>query len=277
MSNHDLSFARALVREARAIALSRAFRSHAASAKGQAVNLVTETDVAVEKALVAAIRSERPTDEILGEESGINSTATTPTIGSAHRRWILDPIDGTTNFAHGLPFFVISVGLEIDGSPAVGVVDAPALGWTFWAAAGEGAFWSRTPEASDATQLHVSSTETLEAALLATGFPYDLHSNPRNNFLQFERLYRASQGIRRVGAAALDFAMVAAGWFDGFWEMRLKPWDAAAGRLLVTEAGGRVTNLVGDRFDLGVGDVVASNGKIHAAMIRTLDDQGGSL
>lgn len=270
MSNHDLQLARSLVRDAGKIALERAFQTQSASAKGQAVNLVTETDLRVEKALVEAIRSARPRDAILGEESGNTATPSDDVAGRSHRRWIIDPIDGTTNFAHGMPFFVISVGLEIDGAAAVGVVDAPALGWTFWAEAGQGAFWSRAADPGAVTPLRVSATETLEAALLGTGFPYDLHSNPRNNFRQFERLYRASQGIRRVGAAALDLAMVAAGWFDGYWEMRLKPWDAAAGRLLVTEAGGRVTNLAGDRFDLAVGDVVASNGKIHDAIVEAL-------
>lgn len=261
--------------------MERAFRTQATTAKGQAVNLVTETDIAVERALVAAIRSDRPHDEILGEESGATAQHNSSSVGAAIqrplgqpcRRWIIDPIDGTTNFAHGLPFFVISVGLEVDDAPAVGVVHAPALGWTFWATRGQGAYWSRTANGDGEAPLKVSATEALDSALLATGFPYDLHSNPANNFSQFERLYRASQGIRRVGAAALDLAMVAAGWFDGYWEMRLKPWDAAAGRLLVTEAGGRVTNLTGDRFDLAVGDVVASNGKIHDAIVASLAEK----
>lgn len=229
----------------------------------------------VEKVLIDAIRAAHPEDEILGEESGHSSPSARDSRGSG-RRWIIDPIDGTTNFAHGMPFFVISIGLEIDGAPSVGVIAAPALGWTFWAAAGQGGAWSRVvPGSSEevTAPLRVSAVGELEAALLATGFPYDLNSNPRNNFAQFERLYRVSQGIRRVGAAALDLAMVAVGWLDGYWELRLKPWDAAAGRLLVTEAGGRVTNFSGDQFDLAVGDVVASNGKIHDAIVDALDER----
>lgn len=276
MSNIDLTFARSLARNAGEIALARAFEPQSASTKDQTNNLLTETDMRVERALIDAIAAAHPNDDILGEETGTSSERGRPGGASSGRRWIIDPIDGTTNFAHGMPFFVISIGLEVDGAPAVGVVAAPALGWTFWAAVGQGASWSRIPPGSSEeviAPLRVSAADRLDAALLATGFPYDLNSNPRNNFVQFERLYRASQGIRRFGASALDFAMVAAGWFDGYWEMRLKPWDAAAGRLLVTEAGGRVTNLSGNRFDLAVGDVVASNGKIHGAIVDALAER----
>lgn len=277
MSNADLALARSLVRQAGAIVLDRTFQHQSASTKkDQTNNLLTETDMRVEKALIEAIAGAHPDDDILGEETGTSAGPAGQVASRSNRRWIIDPIDGTTNFAHGMPFFVISVGLEVDGVPSVGVVGAPALGWTFWAAVGEGASWSRVrPGSSEEiiAPLRVSAVDRLDAALLATGFPYDLNSNPRNNFVQFERLYRASQGIRRVGAAALDLAMVAAGWFDGYWEMRLKPWDAAAGRLLVTEAGGRVTNFTGDRFDLAVGDIIASNGRIHGAIVDALDER----
>lgn len=275
-SNSDLDLARSLARQAGIIAYERAFQPQSIRTKDQSNNLLTETDMRVEKALIDAIAAAHPDDEILGEESGHTSAAGARNGRRSGRRWIIDPIDGTTNFAHGMAFFVISIGLEVDGAPAVGVVAAPALGWTFWAATGQGAAWSRIPPGSSeevVAPLRVSAVEDLEAALLATGFPYDLNSNPRNNFVQFERLYRASQGIRRVGAAAFDLAMVAAGWFDGYWEMRLKPWDAAAGRLLVTEAGGRVTNFSGERFDLAVGDIVASNGEIHDAIVATLAER----
>jgi len=256
----DLGLARRLASEAGGILRTAAFRPHAGESKRVATDLVTEWDRRSERMLVEGLRKQRPDDSIVAEEGSAHQ-------GSSGRRWLIDPLDGTTNFSHGLPFFCISIGLEAttDEGPVleVGVVQAPALGWSFWAARGLGAFWNGKPIA-------VSQTGTLELALLATGFPYDRKTCEDNNFAQFVALKRASHGVRRVGAAALDLAMVAAGWLDGYWERKLKPWDLAAGALLVREAGGRVTGWDGGRFDVDSGAAIASNGHLHAALVAEL-------
>jgi myo-inositol-1(or 4)-monophosphatase len=253
-----LGFVRQIAADAGALLKEGAGRAHTARSKAAPVDLVTEYDRRAEALLVDAVRRAFPGDHILAEEGGASGAA-----GAAGRRWLIDPLDGTTNFAHGLPFFCVSVGVEEAGELVAGVVEAPALGWSFSAARGEGARLGDQP-------LHVSATDTLAASLLATGFPYDVATSPRNNFAQFEALYRRSHGVRRVGAAALDLAMVAAGWFDGYWEMKLKPWDLAAGALLCTEAGGRVTSWSGGAFAVDAGEVVASNGRVHDEIVEAL-------
>jgi myo-inositol-1(or 4)-monophosphatase len=252
----ELECARAAAAQAGALLRQGAFRGHGAERKATAVDLVTEYDRRSEALVVETLRAAFPDDTIVAEEGG-------GVAGGAERRWWVDPLDGTTNFAHGLPFFCVSIGLEVRGQLAVGVVEAPALGWSFSTARGQGAHLGETP-------LRVSDTESLAAWLLATGFPYDVASDPRNNFAEFAALYRASQGVRRVGAAALDLAMVAAGWLDGYWEMKLRPWDLAAGALLVEEAGGRVSTWSGAPLQLAGGEVVATNGRIHDALVATL-------
>jgi myo-inositol-1(or 4)-monophosphatase len=220
-------------------------------------DLVTEYDRRAEKLIVDAIRELHPDDLILAEEGGEVGSST------SGRRWLIDPLDGTTNFTHGLPFFCVSVGLWEDGQPLVGVVQAPALQWSFWAARGQGTWWN-------GRQIRVSKTPTLPQALLVTGFPYDRRTSPENNFDQFVALKQQAQGVRRIGAAALDLAMVAAGWLDGYWEMKLKPWDLGAGALLVTEAGGRISSWSGGPFDVDSGEAVATNGLIHDALVTAL-------
>jgi len=202
----------------------------------------------------------RPGDAILAEEGGGHA-------GQSGRRWFVDPLDGTTNFSHGLPFFTVSIALEVDGIVTVGVVDAPALGWVFAAARGRGATLTRD---GIAHPLQTSTTTRLEESLLATGFPYDRRPGSDNNLEPFAKMTLATQGVRRVGSASLDLAMVAAGWLDGYWEKRLQPWDIGAGALLVTESGGRISALDGGPFLVESGEILATNGHIHDALTRAL-------
>jgi myo-inositol-1(or 4)-monophosphatase len=258
----DLRFARRVASEAGGLLRSAAFRAHLTDTKRVLTDLVTEYDRRSEALIVDAIRQTYPHDRILAEEGG--EVAGAP--GST-RRWLVDPLDGTTNFAHGLPFFCVSIALEEAGHLKVGVVQAPALGWSFWAQAGQGAWLGAR---SEERRLRISDTYELSGALLATGFPYDRATNPDNNFAEFVHLKKQVHGVRRVGAAALDLAMVAAGWLDGYWEKKLKPWDLAAGALLVKEAGGTVTAWNGAPFDVDSGAAVATNGRFHAELVGAL-------
>jgi myo-inositol-1(or 4)-monophosphatase len=252
----ELRVARELAQRAGALLESGAFRAHASEDKANDKDLVTAFDRQSEAVIVAGLAAAFPADQVVAEEGGAYGAAD-------GRRWFVDPLDGTTNFAHGLPFFAISIGLEEAGRPTVGVVAAPALGWTFWAARGEGAFWN-------GRRLRVSATTSLERALLVTGFPADRRTSPENNFGEYVTLQRIAQGVRRIGAAALDLAMVAAGWLDGYWERKLKPWDLLAGALLVEEAGGRVTAWDGGPFVATQGAAVATNGHLHDALRAAL-------
>jgi myo-inositol-1(or 4)-monophosphatase len=257
----DLALARALASAAASLLRAGKGRAHTAERKQAHIDLVTEYDRRSEALIVEGLRRARPNDQILGEEGGSYGN---PGQG---RRWLIDPLDGTTNFTHGLPFFCVSIGLEEAGTPRVGVVAAPALDMTFFAELGGGAFLE---ERGEVRRIDVSTTATLSESLLATGFPYDRQVSPQNNFAEFVWMKRRVQGVRRFGAAALDLAMVAAGWLDGYWEMKLKPWDLAAGILLVTEAGGTVTDWRGATVVLDRGEVVASNGRIQNALIAEL-------
>jgi myo-inositol-1(or 4)-monophosphatase len=274
MSESDLGLARRLASEAGGILRTAAFRAHPTESKqagsppalplaplaqgGSAgIDLVTIWDRRAESIVVGGIREARPDDQILAEEGGTSGAT------ASKRRWLIDPLDGTTNFSHGLPFFTVSVALELAGELEVGVVQAPALAWSFWAVRGGGAYWN-------GRLLSVSQTGSLAAALLATGFPYDRQTSPVNNFAEFIALKKRAHGVRRVGAASLDLAMVAAGWIDGYWEQKLKAWDLAAGALLVREAGGRVTGWQGADFVPDHGAAVATNGHIHKELLDAL-------
>jgi myo-inositol-1(or 4)-monophosphatase len=252
-------------------AIARAGLGHAREIgrKQSTSDLVTESDLAVERAVVSRLRARFAEDGFVGEEG----TGDAPS-GSPSRVWYVDPIDGTTNFAHGLPFFCISIGLCDRDGPALGVIDAPALGWRFSAVRGGGAWLCDGTHERRA--LGVSATDRLDSALLATGFPYDLRTSPDDNVAQFAHLQRVAQAVRRVGAAALDLAMVAAGWFDGYWEGKLKPWDLVAGVVLVEEAGGRVTGIDGGMLRIESGALVASNGRIHAELLGALGQVRGT-
>ncbi len=223
--------------------------------KGE-IDIVTEADQAAEELIVGTIRSLYPGHDVLAEESPATSH------GSPFR-WIVDPLDGTTNYSHGYPVFCVSIALEIQGVCVVGVVYNPMLEEMFTAVKGQGAFLNGEPIA-------VSRTAEISRSLLATGFPYDIRFSPENNMNYFGAMAVNVQAIRRAGSAALDLAYVAAGRFDGFWELKLKPWDMAAGCLLVSEAGGRVTDIHGSEFSLDAPHVAASNGIIHARMLDIL-------
>jgi myo-inositol-1(or 4)-monophosphatase len=225
-----------------------------------AIDLVTEADHAAEALAIEVIRATRPADAILAEERGGEGEG-------ARVRWLIDPLDGTTNFAHAFPFFAVSIGVEVDGVLAAGAVHVPMLGEMFAAARGTGATLNGRPIA-------VSRVERLTDAFLATGFPYDIRVNPVNNLDHFARFATRALAIRRPGAAAIDLAYVACGRFDGFWELRLAPWDVAAGMVLILEAGGQLTTLDGAPLELGSAGVCASNGRIHGEMLAVLAESG---
>lgn len=220
-------------------------------------NLVTEVDRASEDLILGALRNACPGCDILAEESGLASK------GSAFR-WIVDPLDGTTNYAHGFPWFAVSIALEVEGEVRLGVVYHPMMDELFTTLSGRGAWMN-------GRKIAVSRRQPLRGCLLATGFPYDRTRTNENNFRNFEEFQLAARAVRRAGAAALDLAYVAAGRLDGYWECKLSPWDVAAGRLLVEEAGGAVTNHRGEPFILSDHRILASNGLIHREMIDILE------
>lgn len=251
-----LDFAVTIAREAGALLKEKFAAPHQVTYKG-VINIVTEADLMAEDHLRKRIQAKFPHHDILAEES--------PEMRSgSDSRWIIDPLDGTTNYAHGYPVFCVSVALEVKGNIALGVVYNPMLDELFFARKGEGAFLNgRT--------LSVSRTDELTRSLLATGFPYDIRESKDNNMSYFESMAFKAQAIRRAGSAALDLAYVAAGRFDGFWELKLAPWDTAAGWLLVEEAGGLVTDLRGAPYHLKAPHILASNGGIHPAMMDVLN------
>lgn len=221
-------------------------------------DLVTEVDKESERLIVEHLLSRFPDHDIVAEESIY------PQNGSPFR-WIIDPVDGTTNYAHGFPWFCASIGLEQDGELIAGVIYNPVYDELFTATKGGGAFLN-------GVRLSVSARSPLKNTLLGTGFPYDCATDPANNFASFIAFQKSARGIRRAGAAALDLAYVAAGRLDGFWELKLKPWDVAAGVLLVREAGGVVTTFYGSTYDIFNNRIVASNGLIHDEMVTMLGD-----
>jgi myo-inositol-1(or 4)-monophosphatase len=230
-------------------------------AKKGAIDLVTEVDLACEKMCRATLAERFPEHDILAEElsTGPGEEA------RARYRWVFDPIDGTTNYAHGLPIFCASLALEVDGRPIVGAIYDPTRRELFTAEQGQGAF-------VNGTRLKASSTEAIGDALLVTGFPYDMHVRGPELVELFGQFLHRARAVRRLGSAALDLCYVAAGRFEGFWEQHLKPWDVAAGALVVTEAGGRITGMDGAAFDARAGHLVASNGRVHDAMLEVIRD-----
>jgi myo-inositol-1(or 4)-monophosphatase len=246
-------------RIAGALQRERLWQEHVIAFKGE-TDLVTEVDRACEELIVGAIRGKYPDHDILAEENEY------PPLHSAHK-WIIDPLDGTTNYAHGFPWFAVSIALEIDGEVRLAVIYQPMMDELFTAERGKGAFLNDG-------RLHVSRREPLKNSLLATGFPYDRTWDNENNFANFENFQMAARAVRRAGAAAVDLAYVAAGRLDGYWECKLKPWDVAAGMLLVEEAGGRVTNHGGEAYSIYHHRIMASNGLIHGEMAAVLQRAG---
>ena len=230
------------------------------SKKGD-IDLVTEVDIAVERAFRALIADRFPAHDVLAEELG-----DVPVMGRgpASHRWIFDPIDGTTNYAHGLPIFCASLALEIDGELAVGAIYDPSRKELFTAERGEGAYLN-------GSRLRISSSARLIDSLLVTGFPYDVHRTVDEIVGLFAAFIARARAVRRLGSAALDLCYVAAGRMDGFWEQQLRAWDMAAGALIVQEAGGRVTGVGGEPFTPHLGHVLATNGAIHDEMLATIE------
>jgi myo-inositol-1(or 4)-monophosphatase len=224
--------------------------------KGSAGNLVTEADLAAEQAVLAVLAEATPDVAVLAEESGRRG-------GSGDLEWCVDPLDGTTNYAHGFPFFATSVGLLWRGLPLLGALEAPALEQSFWAAAGQGGW-------CNGQRLAVSDCGHVRDALLATGFAYDRTTRRDNNYAEFAWFTHRSHGVRRAGAAALDLAYVAAGRLDGYWERGLSAWDLAAGVVLVEEAGGVVSGYDGSRLAISEGRLIACAPGLHGELVQGL-------
>jgi len=222
-----------------------------------AVDLVTQVDRLCEEVIIGRISDRFPHHNIVAEEREDLQT------GSAFQ-WYVDPLDGTTNYVHRYPCFSVSIGLEVRGEIVLGVVYDPTRDEIFCGIKGGGAFLNDR-------KIGVSKTKDLDHSLLATGFPYDIRESQENNIAFFTSFALASQGVRRDGSAALDLCYVAVGRFDGFWEMKLRPWDLAAGILMVKEAGGRVSDFRDGHFQIGSGEVLATNGLIHGQMVSVLN------
>lgn len=229
---------------------------------GQERNLVTEIDRHSEEIVIEKIRRHYPNHDILAEESGSRNG------GTSQYKWIIDPLDGTTNFTHGLPVFCVSIGLEFKGELLLGVIYDPNLDELFVGEKGKGA-------SLNGKRIRVSRTSPLMKSLLVTGFPYDIVENPANAVEHFVHFLMNAQAVRRMGSAAIDLAYVAAGRYDGFWEVALHPWDMAAGALIVQEAGGHLSDFSGNSFSVYQKEILATNGLIHEEMIGVLSPPGG--
>ncbi|MBM2841792.1 MAG: Inositol-1-monophosphatase [Bacteroidetes bacterium] len=229
--------------------------------KGEERNLVSEIDKGSEAKIISIIKRHYPNHAILAEESGTAASGGSGT--ASDYKWVIDPLDGTTNFLHGLPVFCVTIGVEYKGEIVAGVVYDPNLDELFTAEKGSGAY-------CNGKRLKVSQTSGLIHSLLVTGFPYDIAKNPDNAVGHFVNFLMEGQAVRRLGSAALDLSYVASGRFDGFWEVNLNPWDIAAGLLLVQEAGGKVTDFSGAPSSIYNRQLLASNGIIHDAMLDVL-------
>jgi len=230
---------------------------------GEEKNLVTEIDKRSEEIIIDIIKKHHPGHDILAEESGAGRGQT------SEFRWIIDPLDGTTNFTHSFPVFCVSIGVEHKGELIAGVIYDPNFDELFTAERGNGAFLN-------GKRIHVSRTDTLKRSLLVTGFPYNVTDNPDNAIEHFIQFLMESQAVRRMGSAAIDLAYVAAGRYEGFWEVALNPWDMAAGALLVTEAGGMLSDFSGNPFSVYRKQVLATNGLVHEEMKKILTRSSAS-
>jgi myo-inositol-1(or 4)-monophosphatase len=255
-----LNFAIQTARDAGRVLEARFGRNIQISNKGD-IDLVTEADLAAERVIIERIHSYYPRHSILAEESGESVI-----IGGANElKWIVDPLDGTTNYSHGYPCFCVSIALERAGVLEIGVIYDPMRDELFAAERGQGATLNDR-------LIKVSETYDLNRALLCTGFPYDVRQ--REKFARhLHNFIMTAQGVRRDGSAALDLAYVASGRFDGFWEEGLNPWDVAAGVLLIEEAGGHISRYDGKAFNIYTPPIVASNGLVHDAMLRVLNEE----
>lgn len=226
--------------------------------KGSPTNLVTEMDQRAEALILGRLRGAFPDDAILAEERGAAG-------GRSGRRWIVDPLDGTTNYAHGLPLFGVSIALEEARRLVLGVVYDPMRDELFVGERGGGATLNDAP-------IRVSATRSIDESLLVTGFPYNIRETADTNLPEYAAMSLRARAVRRLGSAVIDLAYVACGRFDGFWELRLGAWDVAAGAVLVDEAGGRITGVDGGALDVDAPTLLATNGLIHDAMLATLEE-----
>jgi myo-inositol-1(or 4)-monophosphatase len=252
-----LDFAIAVARDAGRLLRDRMGTRIDISHKGS-IDLVTDVDLASENLIRNAIATHYPRHQVLAEEGGLHESA-------SEYRWVVDPLDGTTNYAHGYPVFAVSIALEYRGEVILGVVYDPTRDETFAAELGAGA-------ALNNRTIRVSTTGDLMNGMLVTGFPYDIKTSRFTNLENWSAFALNAQALRRDGAAAIDLCYVACGRFDGFWELNLSPWDTAAGTLIVSEAGGRVTDFNGGAFSNYVPRIVASNGLIHDQMLRIIQE-----
>ncbi|MCJ7593206.1 MAG: inositol monophosphatase [Desulfobacterales bacterium] len=257
MWKKEMEVGRHAAREAGKILTSLFGRVKEIKKKGE-IDLVTEADIRAERKILEVLTEHFPQDSILTEESGEHRHR-------PDRVWLIDPLDGTTNFAHALPFFAVSIALEVEKELVLGIIYNPHMDVLFGAVKGDGAFRNGSP-------IRVSKTTKLGDALLVTGFPYDVRENPDGITLRFKKMLTLAQGVRRLGSAALDLAYVAAGIFDGYWEERLHPWDMAAGAVLVREAGGRVSDYKGNPFSPYGKTIIASNGQVHEDILSALEE-----
>jgi myo-inositol-1(or 4)-monophosphatase len=250
-----LALATQLARDAGRFALNVQKAELQVTTKSNAFDLVTDVDKQNEEFIRNAVLTRFPDHAFLGEEGGVH--------GDAEVKWIVDPIDGTINFAHGLPIWCVSIGVEIDGKPACGAIYDPNRDELFSAATGTGAYLN-------GKRLTVSDIAEPSRALLVTGFPYNIAENPNNAIEHFDAFLRLGILVRRLGSAALDLAYVAAGRFDGFFEGSLSPWDMAAGAVILTEAGGKVTQYEDKPYSIYGKSVIASNGVLHKFILDVL-------
>jgi myo-inositol-1(or 4)-monophosphatase len=254
-----------VIREAGAAAISffrGDFRVERKNVGKSVVDIVTDADRASEEVILEALRREFPGHDVMSEETPFEAA------GSEYL-WLIDPLDGTVNFAHGFPVFSVSMALTRRGEILAGMVFDPLRDECFSAALGGGARLNDTP-------MGVSAVDRMESSLVATGFPYDRGLSPDNNVKEFSAVVTRVQGMRRDGSAAVDLAYVACGRLDGFWELKLKPWDMGAGMLLVAEAGGRVSDRAGEPTDVHTPCVVATNGLIHDPLLELLESSQGA-
>lgn len=254
-----LEFCKDVVYDAGQLLLQIDHETRQIKSKSTSIDLVTDADERIQNFIVQRIRERFPDHSILAEED------TETGLNEHELVWVIDPIDGTTNFWHRLPYFTVTVALCIDAQPEVGVIYAPRLNDMFWAARGEGAF-------NQAGPISVSTIRDMHQAVIATGFPYERAPGCDNNLAEFSRVMPYVQGIRRFGAASLDLAYVAAGLLDGYWEFHLRPWDSMAGILLVDEAGGQVSTVRPTGEMNGAGGILATNGLLHTILHRHITD-----
>jgi len=226
--------------------------------KSNESNLVTEIDRASESLITEFIKAKYPAHSILAEEGGgVNN--------DSEYLWVIDPLDGTTNFAYGLPIFSVSIGIQKNGVTIAGVVYDVMRDILYSAELGKGAF-------ANSKKIKVSNEKKLEHSLLVTGFPYNVAENPEGAFEKFTSLTKKARGIRRLGSAAIDFCYLASGVFDGFWEVYLHPWDICAGKLIAEEAGGLVTDFNGNPMDIYSKKILATNGRIHDQIVKVMNE-----